>query len=148
MIRAFLALLFISGTALAEDGHVEVLKLPPRGIPVAQAIALHTRLFGGDAVVAGPTPRTLVIRDSREGVARFRSILEMLDFRADARVFVRPVRSRSPSELAGLVDDLGAFVRKVRLVPDDRSSTLVVMATLADYRALDRLLARLDVPTF
>jgi len=63
------------------------------------------------------------------------------------RIFVRPVIHRPASELVIVTrrvfgDDLG---RGVGLAPDDRSNQMIVRATAAQYRTIDRLLRRLDI---
>jgi type II secretory pathway component GspD/PulD (secretin) len=125
----------------ASGLRTEVIFLRDNGMGAERALALYERVIGQSgesSAMVGRQPNMLVVRDTPERLARFRRLLDALDRGgAERRLYVRPVAHLAPSELAPA---------DVRLVPDDRSSALIVSATLADYRRLDALIRRIDVP--
>lgn len=136
------------GTARAESLKTEVIFLRENGMGAERALALYERVIGQSgesSAMVGRQPNMLVVRDTPERLGRFRKLLAALDRGgAERRLYVRPVTHLAPSELVSLLAELAPA--DVRLVPDDRSSALIVSATLADYRRLDTLIRRLDVP--
>lgn len=122
-------------------------------LPSERAIMLWDRVIGsigGATILQGRSPDVVVVRDTPPRLARFRALVTALDATSpETHIYLRPVVNVRPSELAALVQSLadGAdALRDVTLVPDDRSDQLVVAAPPARYRALDKLLRRLDVP--
>lgn len=148
LVIALLAL--AARAAPAPDAYrTEVIFLS--ALPAERALLLHERLLGqaGEGnIVRGRQPNVVVVKDTPERLARFHALLAALDREgaAQLRIFIRPVQHVMASELAALagevVDDPA-----LRMVPDDRSRQLVVMARPETYRALDRLLRKLDVPS-
>lgn len=143
-------------------------RIPLRSMTAAQAVELHQRVLGagqGATIAPGPKGDAVLVHDTPERLARFRTLITWLDLpssrpraraqtssaspsgRADRRIFVRPVLHRPASELVAVTrrifgDSLG---RDVGLAPDDRSGQLVVRARDHEYAEIDRLLRRLDV---
>lgn len=119
-------------------------------LPAERALLLHERVLGrvGESTIAqGRQANVVVVKDTPERLARFRALLAALDAEGAARlrVFVRPVQHLLASELAALAGEV-MDDPALRMVPDDRSRQLVVMARPERYHALDRLLRKLDVP--
>lgn len=135
-------------TARAESLKTEVIFLEENGMGAERALTLYERVIGKSgesSAMVGRQPNMLVVRDTPQRLARFRRLLDALDRGgADRRLYVRPVTHVAPSQLASLLAELAPA--DVRLVPDDRSGALIVSATLPDYRRLDTLIRRLDVP--
>ena len=126
----------------------EVIFLEQGGMGAERALTLYERVIGrsgeGSATL-GRQPNMLVVRDTPERLTRFRALIRALDRPgAERRFYVRPMVHVAPSQMATLVGDL--IPDDVRLVPDDRSGHLVVSATLSDYRRVDALVRKLDVP--
>lgn len=120
-------------------------------LPAERALALHERLIGqsGESTaVLGKSPNVIVVKDTPERLKRFHALLKALDVKgaAELRVFIRPVQHVLPSDLVTLASEVIAegALAKVRMVPDDHSRQLIVMTTAKTYRALDKLLRRLD----
>lgn len=134
--------------AVANSLKTEVIFLEQGGMGAERALMLYERVIGrsgeGSATI-GRQPNMLVVRDTPERLARFRALIRALDRPgAERRLYMRPMTHVAPSQMARLVGDL--LPEDVRLVPDDRSGNLVVSATLDDYRRLDALVRKLDVP--
>ena len=95
--------------------------------------------------------RRFIVRDMQSRLASFGPIMEALDTRVrrGTRIYVRPVRHRRPSELAGVLRDTLNPLPKgsvLRVIPDDRSGRLIVQTSPSRYRQADGLLRRLDRP--
>lgn len=89
----------------------------------------------------------LFITDTGANIARLLQVIEAMDVAsAERQLWVQPVHDVSPSELAGklheILDREGA--RTVRIIADDRSSSLVIAAGEPDYRRVLALIDRLD----
>jgi len=119
---------------------------------VEQAIVIHERVLGvapGSRVVGSPKGDALLVTDTRQRIERLQAVLGLLDLPGGKgrRIFVRPVIHRPASELVSVTrrvfgDDMG---HGVGLAPDDRSNQMIIRATAAQYRTIDRLLRRLDI---
>lgn len=139
--------------AAAPDESQETVVIFLQSMSVDHAIALYGRVLGnqaGSAISEGRSAGTVIVRDSPERVARFRTLMKALDRGGDGgHLYIRPVVSLRPSDLAALaretIDGEAAWDGVV-MVPDDRTDQLVVRATPERYRALDKLLRRLDRP--
>lgn len=135
-------------TTTSSSLRTEVIFLRDNGMGAERALTLYERVIGQSgesSAMVGRQPNMLVVRDTPERLARFRRLLAALDRGgAERRLYVRPVSHLAPSALASLLAELAPA--DVRLVPDDRSGALIVSATLTDYRRLDALIRRLDVP--
>lgn len=136
------------GSARAESLKTEVIFLKENGMGAERALTLYERVIGRSgesSAMVGRQPNMLVVRDTRERLTRFRKLIDELDRPGQGlRLYVRPIAHLAPSSLLPLLAELTP--PSVRLVPDDRSSVLIVSASLADYRRLDALIRRLDVP--
>ena len=122
-------------------------------MPAADAVTLHDRVLGsegGSSVTASPDGDAVIVKDTPERIARLRLLLGWLDLPGTAarRLYVRPTKHRSPSELTAVTRRVlgDAMGKDLGLAPDDRSGLLVVRATPPTYRTIDRLLRRLDIP--
>ena len=121
-------------------------------LPAERGVALYERVIGltpGARVAVGKAPRSVVVHDTQDRLARFRILVSMLD-RGDAsdHLYVRPVIHVAPSHLATLLLDVMNTQSKKGfiLVPDDRSNKLVVRCRPDAYERLDKLIRRLDIP--
>ena len=159
-LAALLATLTLTASLLAApravaapDETQETAVIFLQSMTVAHAVALYERVLGnqrGSAISEGRSAATVIVRDSPERVARFRALVKALDAAGageDAHLYIRPVVTLRPSDLADVareVIDGDKQYEGVVLVPDDRTDQLVVRATPARYKALDKLLRRLD----
>ena len=100
-------------------------------------------------IVQGRGPNVIVARDFPAELSRFRGLLAELDRpgEADARIYVRPVQFVVASALAQTLEGMYDSAEPPRMVPDDRTGQLVVQTTPERYRALDKLIRKLDVPS-
>lgn len=117
-----------------------------------RAVTLYERVIGvigGATIVVGRDKRSVIVKDTRERLTRYRHLLSLLDVKGQdkLRIFVRPVIYRVPSELAKMLDETLAKVSKapLHMAPDDRAGLLVVATTRETYRRLHILAERLDV---
>lgn len=144
---AFTLVLVSAVSARADSLKTEVLFLKERGMGAERALTLYDRVIGRSgesSALVGRQPNMLVVRDTPERLARFRSLIRLLDVEGDERrLYVRPIVHLPPSALIALIGDL--IPQAVRLFPDDRTNNLVVSASLTDYRRLDTLIRKLDV---
>lgn len=138
-------------TPVADSYRTEVIFLTE--LPAERALTLHERLIGQageSAIVLGRQPNVVVVKDTPERLARFRTLLDAFDRpgAAQSHIYLRPVRHMTPSALAALAAEVltGPNAERVRMVPDDRGQQLVVMCPPPIYQSLDRLFRRLDVP--
>jgi len=133
-----------------STGHTDVIFLD--ALSAEAGVTLYERVIGfgpGTHVAVGADPRSIVAHDTPERLARFRVLVSMLDHGGEKlRLFVRPVVHLAPSRLATLLLDITNPKARATftLVPDDRSSKLVVRANAPVYDRLDTLIRRLDVP--
>jgi type II secretory pathway component GspD/PulD (secretin) len=123
-----------------------------QAMPPARAMLLFDRVIrSGPAavIVQGRGPNVIVARDYPAQLARFRSLLAEFDRpgEADAHIYVRPVHFVVASALAQTLEGMYDSVEPPRMVADDRTGQLVVQTTLERYRALDKLIRKLDVPS-
>ena len=147
----------LNPSALASDPKPEQFRTDVIFLDAVQAsrgVALYKRVIGlapGARVAVGKDPKSMVAHDTQERLARFRVLVSMLDHEHNPkeRIFVRPVAHMLPSVLARLVLDVmnPKARRTMILVPDDRSSKLVVRSTGPIYKKLDLLIRRLDIPS-
>lgn len=146
------ALLLLIALVAGESYRTEVIFLGE--LSADRAIALHERVIGDageSTIVRGRQANMIVVKDTPERLSRFRKLLAALDAAgsAELHVYVRPVRHVLPSALAAraaeVYDGANGGGGAPKMVPDDRSMQLVVMCPPDQYRALDRLLRKLDV---
>lgn len=118
----------------------------------ARAMLLFDRVIRSGSqsvIVEGKGPNVVVARDYPAQLARFRELLADLDRpgEAGARIYVRPVQFVVASALAQTLEGMYDSAEPPRMVPDDRTGQLVVQTTPERYRALDKLIRKLDVPS-
>jgi type II secretory pathway component GspD/PulD (secretin) len=145
------ALWCASATVAPPPGLVSQ-RLSLQTMSVEQALLVHDRVLGtapGAKITGSPKGDAVILHDERPRIDRFRTLLTMLDLPGakGRRIFVRPVQHRLASELVTVTRRVfgEAMGRDVGFAPDDRSSRLVVRASAAQYRTIDRLLKRLDI---
>lgn len=117
------------------------------------AITLRAKVIGaraGSSATAAPDGKSIIVQDSVGRIERLRQLITWLDLPGSKtrRLHVRPVLHRQPSELVSLTHRVfGDYIgREVGLAADDRSGKLIVLAKPSEYRTIDRLLRRLDIP--
>ncbi len=117
----------------------------------------------GDVVAYAPG-NLLIVTDTGTNIGRMMQIVDDVDVGAAGdQIWIEPVHYASASELARRVEEvfdvrhgkddrkggvtLGAGdVHVSRLLPDDRSNSLLIVATEPGYRRVLEIIRRLDVP--
>lgn len=144
--------LWCTSAVIAASPGLASERLPLSSMSVKQALSLHERVLGSTPatrVIGSPKGDAVIVEDEPARIERFRTLLALLDQPGPKgrRIFVRPVQHRLASELASVTLRVfgRAIGRDVGIAPDDRSSQLVVRASAAQYRTIDRFIKRLDV---
>ncbi len=146
-------------------------------IPLQYASAERVRaslgqLFSKDAgVIAYPDTNTLIVTDISSNIHRLVRIIRELDIPGyETRITVIPIRYASAEQLASSLsqvieevgevpgapptprrrrppDQLEAMEKTLKIIPDQRTNSLIVLANDEDTRLLQDLIKRLDVET-
>jgi general secretion pathway protein D len=158
-----------SQAATSEERYVTRLhRLRSANADEAATVLGHFKSKDGDITVYGPG-NLLIITDTAPNIERMLSILADIDVEgAGAQVFIEPVHYASASDLAKRIDEVldSRAVGKVgpekgasggptsaglqgpvtRMVADDRSNALIIIATPPAYLRVLELVKVLDVP--
>lgn len=146
-------------------------------IPLQHASAERLRaalgqLFSKDAsVIAYPTTNTLIVTDISSNIHRLVRIIRELDIPGyETKITVVPIRYASAEQLASSLsevieevgevpgapptprrrqppDQLEAMEKTLKIIPDQRTNSLIVLANDEDTRRVQDLIKRLDVET-
>ncbi len=145
-------------------------------IPLQHASAERVRaslgqLFSKDAsVIAYPDTNTLIVTDISSNIHRLVRIIRELDIPGyETRITVIPIRYASADQLASSLsevieevgevpgapptprrrapDQLEAREKTLRIIPDQRTNSLILLANEEDTRRVQDLIKRLDVET-
>lgn len=144
------ALCLLAGPASAETREIRTVAL--QHMEPTRAAALYESVVGvgpGGKVHVAEKKRAVIVHDERRRIDHFRGLVALLDVpgSGDLKIFVRPVQFASPTELAKILGELlqgTSHAKGLLLVPDERSSKLVVRASPETYRMIDKLLRRQD----
>jgi general secretion pathway protein D len=153
--------------APAEDRYVtRIHRLSHVGADEVANVLGKFKSKDGDIVVYAPG-NLLIITDTGTNIRRMMQIVEDIDVgTAGDRIWVEPVHYASASEIALRVNDLfdikGAApkegdkgkpvavgsgeLRVSKLLPDDRTNSLIIVATERAYMRILEIIKRLDVP--
>jgi general secretion pathway protein D len=129
----------------------------------------HFKSKDGDIVVYGPG-NLLIITDTGSNIQRMMHILEDVDIAgAGEQIWIEPIHYGMASDLAQRLDEvfdlkgggggggkpgekgatqaaMGTDVHVSKILPDDRSNSLVIIATERAYLRILEFIKRLDVP--
>ncbi len=145
-------LCLLPSVAQAAEDDVRTTVVLCKEMSAKRAKLLYEKVIGvGEKtkMVVDSKENSLVVRDYRSKLDRFKGLVRLLDIPGAGRlkIYVRPVLHLKPTVLAQKLLTVMKTVSKamLRLVPDDRGKRLVVMTTWGAYRKLDILARRLDV---
>jgi general secretion pathway protein D len=159
-----------------EDRYItRIHRLRSVGAEEVANILGHFKSKDGDITVYGPG-NLLIITDTGTNIQRMMRILEDIDVAGvGEQIWIEPVHYGMASDLAQRLDDLfdlgkagssgggggsgkgekgggpppslGSDLRVSKILPDDRSQSLVIIATERAYLRILEFIKRLDVPT-
>lgn len=138
--------------------------VPLQEVDAADLINILQPLVSPDGLITGsPHTNALILVDSSANIGRLMTLIDELDVASSRRkTALLPVRNTVASELAETIelvlDDQGAGpaaakagqapvrLHAFRIIPDDRTNTLIVQAPRDQMRQIKELAISLDVP--
>ncbi|MBR9982475.1 MAG: type II secretion system secretin GspD, partial [Desulfatitalea sp.] len=117
---------------------------------------LFTPLVSRNSVIqAYPPTNTLIITDVHSNIARLLQILKAIDITGvGQQIALIPVQNASSAKLVTMLDSIfrsarerGASEKDITFVSDDRTNTLIILASEGDIDNIRQLVSRLDKET-